>query len=76
MVAVPAVRPVTTPVVEPTGATAVVLVVHVPPAGVQDRADVEPAQRLSEPLIAPATGAVVTIMPYLAVKVPQEPLTV
>ena len=49
MVAVPGVRPVTTPVEEPTGATALLLLLHTPPVVVSEKVVVEPSQTVAAP---------------------------
>lgn len=56
MVVVPAATPVTTPEVF-TVATAVLLLLHVPPDTVLVRATVRPVHTLVEPEIVPAVGA-------------------
>ena len=69
----PAATPVTTPEDEPTVATDVVPLVHVPPETVLDKVIVKPVQTLDDPLMVPADGAAlivtgdITLHPVLSV---------
>src|SRR5437763_776971 len=56
MTAVPASTPVTTPLDDPIVATAVVLLIHVPPAIASVKLVVDPVQTSSEPAIAAGNG--------------------
>ena len=58
---VPAATPVTTPDEEPTVAAAVLLLLHVPPAGVQVSVFVPPGQTAGAPYIAPGLEFTVTV---------------
>jgi hypothetical protein len=77
MVAVPDPAAVTTPVPEFTVATAVLLLLQVPPL-VPLLVNVvgEPAQAVEEPLIVPAFGAAFTVINFVELNVPQLPVTV
>lgn len=61
IVAVPAVAPVTTPVVKPTLATLPMLLVHTPPSESFVREVVLPAQMVVAPVIAAGSGLTVKI---------------
>ena len=61
VVATATVWPVTTPVVNPTVATAVLLLVQLPPPGVSPRFVVDPEQTVLIPVIAVGNGLTVTI---------------
>ena len=74
MVAVPAVKPVTSPVVALTVATAGVLLDQEPPVMVEVKVDVPLTQMLWFPLSVPAVGAVVTVTVRVAVALAQPPV--
>ena len=74
MVAVPAVKPVTIPVVALTVATAGVLLDQEPPVMVEVKVDVPLTQMLWFPLSVPAVGAVVTVTVRVAVALAQPPV--
>jgi hypothetical protein len=74
MVAVPAVKPVTRPVVALTVATAGVLLDQDPPVMVEVKVDVPLTQMLWFPLSVPAVGAVVTVTVRVAVALAQPPV--
>ena len=74
MVAVPAVKPVTRPVVALTVATAGVLLDQEPPVMVEVKVDVPLTQMLWFPLSVPAVGAVVTVTVRVAVALAQPPV--
>jgi len=74
MVAVPAVKPVTRPVVALTVATAGVLLDQEPPVMVEVKVDVPITQMLWFPLSVPAVGAVVTVTVRVAVALAQPPV--
>ena len=76
MVAVPAVKPVTRPVVALTVATAGVLLDQEPPVMVEVKVDVPLTQMLWFPLRVPAVGAVVTVTVRVAVALAQPPVPV
>lgn len=69
--AVPALLPVTTPELEPTVATPVLPLVHVPPDGVELNVVVEPVHTVAVPVIE--VGAVFTVTVAKA-KHPPEPV--
>jgi hypothetical protein len=73
IIAVPADTPNTTPPVEPTDATSVLLLLHVPPDEVSLNVAVDPEQNPETPLIAPGAEwiltTVVSIQPDVEVKV-------
>jgi hypothetical protein len=58
---VPAIRPFTVPVAEPTVATAVLLLLQVPPGVTSDNVVVVPMQREKLPAIVPGSGFTVSI---------------
>ena len=74
MVAVPAVKPVTRPVVALTAVMLVSLLDQDPPVTVEVKADVPLTQMLWFPLRAPAVGAVVTVTERVAVAFAQPPV--
>ena len=74
MVAVPAVKPVTSPVVALTVATAGVLLDQEPPVMLEVKVDVPLTQMLWFPLSVPAVGAVVTVTVRVAVALAQPPV--
>ena len=74
MVAVPAVKPVTSPVVALTVAIAGVLLDQAPPVTVEVKVDVPLTQMPWLPLRVPAVGAAVTVMVRVAVALAQPPV--
>ena len=74
MVAVPAVKPVTSPVVALTVATAGVLLDQAPPVTVEVNVDVPLTQMPWLPLRVPAEGAAVTVTVRVAVALAQPPV--
>ena len=76
MVAVPAVKPVTSPVVALTVATAGVLLDQAPPVTVEVNVDVPLTQMPWLPLRVPAVGAAVTVTVRVAVALAQPPVPV
>ena len=75
IVVVPALTPYTTPVVEPTVPTAVLLLLHVPvpPEAVKSaNVIVKPLHTDVDPVIAPATGDTLTVIFTVVVAEPQE----
>jgi hypothetical protein len=70
MVAVPAATPVTTPV-EPTVATEVLLLLHVPPVTVSLKVVVDEVQTVAVPVIEPADEDAPTVTTNVAVELPQ-----
>ena len=74
MVAVPAVKPVTRPVVALTVATAGVLLDQAPPVTVEVKVDVPLTQMSWLPLRVPAVGAAVTVTVRVAVALAQPPV--
>jgi len=74
MVAVPAVKPVTSPVVALTVAIAGVLLDQAPPEIVEVKVVVPVTQMLWFPLRVPAVGAVVTVTVRVAVALAQPPV--
>ena len=74
MVAVPAVKPVTRPVVALTVATAGVLLDQAPPVTVEVKVDVPLTQMPWLPLRVPAVGAAVTVTVRVAVALAQPPV--
>jgi hypothetical protein len=62
MVEVPGDTPVATPELTPTVATAVTLLVQMPPVGVDDRLDVVPTQKVNVPVIGVGSGLTVTTL--------------
>jgi len=74
MVAVPAVKPVTSPVVALTVATAGVLLDQAPPVTVEVKVDVPLTQMPWLPLRVPAVGAAVTVTVRVAVALAQPPV--
>ena len=60
IVAVPASTPVTTPLPDPTVATATLLLLHVPPGTASAKLDVKPWQTLIVPVIAEGSGLTIT----------------
>src|SRR5580704_438077 len=75
MVSLPAVTPVTTPVL-PTVDMAALLVLHTPPEVVSYRSVVCPGQRLSFPVIAPTLGEGLTNTKILMVSAPLHSETI
>jgi hypothetical protein len=72
MVAVPAALPVTTPVLEFTVATAVLLLLQVPTPGLLlENVVVATTQTVEDPLTIPAFGSGFTVMSFDEVNVPQ-----
>ena len=76
MVAVPAVKPVTRPVVALTVAMAGVLLDQAPPEMVDAKIDVPFTQMPCVPLSVPAVGAAVTVTVCVAVALAQPPVPV
>ena len=76
MVAVPAVKPVTTPVVALTVAMAGVLLDQAPPEMVDAKIDVPFTQIPCVPLSVPADGVAVTVTDRVAVPFEQPPVPV
>ena len=74
MVAVPAVKPVTRPVVALTAVMLVSLLDQDPPVMVEVKADVPLTQMVWFPLSVPAVGAAVTVMVRVAVALAQPPV--
>ena len=74
MVAVPAVKPVTRPVVALTVAIAGVLLDQEPPVMLEVKVDVPLTQMLWFPLSVPAVGAAVTVTVRVAVALAQPPV--
>ena len=74
MVAVPAVTPVTSPVVALTVATAGVLLDQAPPEMVEVKVDVPLTQMFWFPLIVPAVGGAVMVTVRVAVASAQPPV--
>ena len=70
----PAVKPVTIPVVALTVATAGVLLDQAPPVTVEVKVDVPLTQMLWFPLRVPAVGAAVTVTVRVAVALAQPPV--
>ena len=62
MFVVPTVRPVTTPVVVTTVPTAVLLLLHTPPAGLHDNSVVVPVHTVVVPVIDPIVPLTVTTL--------------
>lgn len=62
MVAVPGEIPVTMPVVKPTVAIVVLLLVHVPPPGASDNAVVNPVHTVLMPAMGDGVGLTVTVI--------------
>jgi len=62
MTDVPGLMPVTTPVDEPTAATAMVPLLHVPPDGLQASAVVPPTQTVNVPVIGPGDATTTMVM--------------
>jgi len=60
ILATPAEEPLTTPVVEPTGATDILLLLHVPPTVASLNVITEPIHTEDGPVIATGTGLTVT----------------
>jgi hypothetical protein len=60
-VAIPAATPLTTPVPPPTVAIAVLLLVHVPPAGAEVSVVEDPTHIAADPEIADGSGFTVNI---------------
>ena len=71
MVAFPGATPVTMPVVEPTDATDVALLLQVPPAILLLKLMVAPTHTVEAPLMVPALGTGLTVMVADAVADPQ-----
>ena len=78
IVAVPAARAVTNPEVEFTVATAVLLLLQLPPVTVELYVSVEPTHKFWLPLKVPVLGRAVTVAVRVAVASghPPEPATV
>ena len=76
MVAVPAVKPVTRPVVELTVAMLVSLLDQAPPVMVEEKVVVALTQMFCVPLRVPAVGAAVTVTVRVAVALAQPPVPV
>jgi hypothetical protein len=76
MVALPAVKPVTRPVVGLTVATVRALLDQAPPEMVEVKVVVPVTQMLWFPLRVPAVGAVVTVTVRVAVALAQPPVPV
>ena len=74
LVAVPAVKPVTSPVVVLTLAMLVSLLVQDPPVMLEVKVDVPLTQMLWFPLRVPAVGAAVTVTDRVAVALAQPPV--
>ena len=74
MVAVPAVKPVTRPVVALTAVMLVSLLDQDPPVTVEVKADVPLTQMFWFPLSVPAVGAAVTVMVRVAIALAQPPV--
>ena len=74
MVAVPAVKPVTRPVVALTAVMLVSLLDQDPPVTVEVKADVPLTQMPWLPLRVPAVGAAVTVTVRVAVALAQPPV--
>ena len=72
MIALPAARPVTRPVVGLTVATVGALLDHVPPVAVEEKVDVALTQMFCKPEIEPASGAMLTVK--LSVITESQPL--
>ena len=72
----PAVKPVTSPVVALTVAIAGVLLDQAPPVKVEVKVDVPLTQMFWFPLSVPAVGAAVTVMVRVAVALAQPPVPV
>jgi hypothetical protein len=75
MVAVPAVTPVTVPVL-PTVATPVAVLLHAPPVAASVKPVVEPAHTIAVPVMLPADGNGLTVTVVVAAAVPQPLVTV
>jgi len=71
--AVPAATPDTIPV-EPTVATDVLLLLHVPPVAVSARVIVDPTQTLDDPVIAGTVGNGLTVTAAVTIVVQPKPL--
>ena len=76
MVALPAVKPVTRPVVGLTVATVGALLDQAPPEMVEVKVDVPFTQMFCVPLSVPAVGAAVTVTVRVAVALAQPPVPV
>ena len=74
MVAVPAVKPVTRPLVALTMAMLVSLLVQDPPVMLEVKVDVSLTQMLGFPLRVPAVGGAVTVRERVAVALAQPPV--
>ena len=72
---VPTDRVVKMPVVAPIVATAVLLLVHIPPGTVPDMVPVVPRQRPVGPVITPADVTDMTLTIWVAYAVPHDPVT-
>jgi hypothetical protein len=66
IIAVPALTPLTIPLLDPTVAVAVLLQVHIPPVGKQLCVVAEPTHTLLLPVMAEGTGF--TVMPFVAMQ--------
>jgi hypothetical protein len=75
MVAVPAVMPVTVPVL-PTVATPVAVLLHVPPVAASLKPVAEPTHTDAVPVMLPADGNGLTVTVVVAADVPQPLVTV
>lgn len=71
----PAVIPVTTPVALLTVAMAALLLLQLTPLAVEVKVMAAPSHTVVGPLIVPADAAGSTVMVYVAMPVPQLPLT-
>ena len=77
IVALPAATPVTTPVIEFTVATRLLLLLQLPPAvPLLVNVVTEPAQSVAEPLTVPALGRALMVILADEAELPHVPLTV
>lgn len=76
MVALPELTPDTIPVAEPTVATDVLPLLHVPPLTALPSVELPPMHTLDVPVIVPADGAPFTVTTAVAVAVPHPIVTV
>jgi hypothetical protein len=70
MIVVPAATPVTTPVPEPTVATVVVPLLHLPPKVVSLNVVVNPTQTCDVPVMGPGPAKIVTLIAALGLSQP------
>ena len=70
MVAVPAVTPITDPVL-PTVAIVVAVLLHAPPVAASDKPVVEPTHTVAVPVMVPADGNGLTVTTSVAIAAPQ-----